>query len=453
MSFIIDKQTLDDLNIFGKQPGAIYNIFNNTQTRGGALLLEEMFNYPLSDAARISQRMAVISYFREQKLQFPFSIESFDIIEHYLENRDERSKLAPEQDNLQRKLKNIVGADTEFEGLHKGVLAVLEVCNRLENFLNAISGSVPNAWQAEVFAMRQMLEEPQLTFIKEEKNNRKLTYAKVSEYDKVLRFGFREKIKKLLYHVYSMDVYISIANIANSKGFAFAELLHTGENIIDIEGMYHPHLKDPVSNQIRIDPHSNVIFLTGANMAGKSTFMKTLGVTIFLAHMGFPVPAKKMSFCVQQGFFTTINLSDNLDMGFSHFYAEVLRLKKVAEQAGKTQRLVIIFDELFRGTNVKDAFDATVVIAEAFAARKDCIFVLSTHIIEAGDVLKEKCSNINFIYFPTIMKEYIPEYTYKLEKGITNDRHGMIIIDNENIIGILKRRKPTTKPVNYEFCS
>ena len=445
MSFIVDKQTLDDLNIFGKQRGAIYNIFNNTQTRGGALLLEEMFNYPLSDAARIDQRMAIISYFQEQKLQFPFPIESFDAIEHYLENTDERSKLALEQDNLQRKLKHIIGADTEFDELHKGVLAVLDVYNRLEDFLNTISGSVANAWQAEVYAMRQLLSDPQLTFIKEEENNRKLTYTKVSEYDKLLRFGSRDKIKKLLYHVYSMDVYISIANIANTKGFVFPEILHTGENIVDIEGMYHPNLSNPVSNQIRIDPHSNVIFLTGANMAGKSTFMKTLGVTIFLAHMGFPVPAKKMSFCVQQGLFTTINLSDNLDMGFSHFYTEVLRLKKVAEQAGKTQRLVIIFDELFRGTNVKDAFDATVVIAEAFANRKDCTFILSTHIIEAANVLKEKCSNINFIYFPTIMKVHTPAYTYKLAKGITNDRHGMMIIDNENIIGILKNRKPQNR--------
>ncbi len=64
MSFIIDKQTLDDLHIFGKR-GAIFNIFNNTHTRGGALLLEEMFNYPLADAARIGQRMGVIRFFAD----------------------------------------------------------------------------------------------------------------------------------------------------------------------------------------------------------------------------------------------------------------------------------------------------------------------------------------------------------------------------------------------------
>jgi len=100
---------------------------------------------------------------------------------------------------------------------------------------------------------------------------------------------------------------------------------------------------------------------------------------------------------------------------------------------------------LFRGTNVKDAFDATVTVAEAFAEKRDCTFILSTHIIEAGEVLKEKCDNINFVYFPTIMKEQMPEYTYRLTQGITNDRHGMMIIGNENIIGILKSRKQNAK--------
>ncbi|QEC45753.1 MutS-related protein [Pseudobacter ginsenosidimutans] len=445
MSFIIDKQTLDDLNIFGKQRSSIYNIFNNTHTRGGALLLEDMFNYPLADAFRIRQRTSIIRFFRELDRSFPFSNESFDIIEHYLENTDERSKLTMEEDNLQRKLKNIVGADTEFEALHKAVLAVMDMCNRLQDFLNGITGPIAEAWQPEVTAMQQLLKEPLLQFMREEKKSKKLNYAKVAEYDRLLRFVSREKIKKLLYHVYSMDVYMSVANVSKLRGFAFAETLDGRENMIEIEGMYHPGLSNPVSNQLRIDRSRNLIFLTGANMAGKSTFMKTLGITIFLAHMGFPVPARQMKFSVQQGLFTTINLSDNLNMGYSHFYAEVLRLKKVAEQAGKTERLVIIFDELFRGTNVKDAFDATVTVADAFAEKRDCTFILSTHIIEAGEVLKEKCDNINFVYFPTIMKEQMPEYTYRLTQGITNDRHGMMIIGNENIIGILKSRKQNAK--------
>ncbi|HVK46624.1 MAG TPA: hypothetical protein VM488_02240 [Pseudobacter sp.] len=446
MSFLTDKQTLEDLHIFGKR-GAIYSIFNNTQTRGGAQLLEEIFNYPLADPARIRQRTAIIKFFRDLRYDFPFRNESFDTIELYMENSDERSKLATEEDNLQRKIRNFVGADPHFEGLQKGVLAVIDVYNKLQDFLLLIRGSVPAAWQEDVNAMELLLDEPVLDFIREEKNSSKLSFAKTAEYDRAIRFISREKIMKLLYHVYSMDVYMSVARVALIHGFAFADVLETEENIIHIEGMYHPNVPGAVANDVNIDRNSHVIFLTGANMAGKSTFMKTLGITIFLAHMGFPVPVQHMRFSVQQGLYTTINLADNLNMGYSHFYAEVLRLKKVAEQAGKTQRLVVIFDELFRGTNVKDAYDATLAVTEAFAEKEDCSFIISTHIIEAGDVLKEKCSNINFVYFPTVMKGSMPEYTYRLAKGITNDRHGMMIIGNENIIGILKSRKQNSKPV------
>src|SRR6185295_14954163 len=114
MAFIIDKQTLDDLNIIGKRRGdAIYSIFNKTQTRGGAQVLEEMFLYPLSDRYKINQRSGIIQYFQQKNIAFPFKNEAFDAIELYLENTDERTKLAAEEDTLQRKLRGYMGADTE----------------------------------------------------------------------------------------------------------------------------------------------------------------------------------------------------------------------------------------------------------------------------------------------------------------------------------------------------
>jgi DNA mismatch repair ATPase MutS len=96
---------------------------------------------------------------------------------------------------------------------------------------------------------------------------------------------------------------------------------------------------------------------------------------------------------------------------------------------------------LFRGTNVKDAYDATVAVTEALAGIRNCTFIISTHIIEAGDVLKQKCDNINFVYLPTKMEGSKPIYTYKLAKGVTDDRHGMMIVNNEKIIEILKNNK------------
>lgn len=125
-------------------------------------------------------------------------------------------------------------------------------------------------------------------------------------------------------------------------------------------------------------------------------------------------------------------------MGYSHFYAEVLRVKQVAEEVASGKNLVIVFDELFKGTNVKDAYDATVAVTEAFATHRNCSFVISTHITEAGHTLQGKCSNFRFVYLPTVMDGGVPTYTYKLQPGITSDRHGMMIINNEHILEIIK---------------
>ncbi|MBK6527650.1 MAG: hypothetical protein IPG07_20145 [Crocinitomicaceae bacterium] len=72
-----------------------------------------------------------------------------------------------------------------------------------------------------------------------------------------------------------------------------------------------------------------MIFLTGANMAGKSTLLKSLGLSIYLAHIGFPVPAKKFQTTLYNGIITTINLPDNINKGYSHFYHEVIRKRKL----------------------------------------------------------------------------------------------------------------------------
>lgn len=173
-------------------------------------------------------------------------------------------------------------------------------------------------------------------------------------------------------------------------------------------------------------------------MAGKSTLMKSFSIAIYLAHMGFPVAANGMEFSVQDGLYTSINVSDNINMGYSHYYAEVLRVKQVAEEVAKGKNLVVVFDELFKGTNVKDAYDATVSVTEAFSVNRNCTFIISTHIIEAGHALRERLDNLYFVFVPTLMKGNVPTYPYRLEEGITDDRHGMLIINNERILEMLE---------------
>ena len=208
------------------------------------------------------------------------------------------------------------------------------------------------------------------------------------------------------------------------------------KNLLDARGLCHPCIPGAVGNDLCMHEQSNVLFLTGANMAGKSTLMKAIGIGMYLAHLGFPVAAGSLSFSVRQGIYSSINVADNISLGYSHFYAEVVRVRQAAEAAASGKRLLLMFDELFKGTNVKDAYDGTLTVTEAFSQYRDCLFIVSTHIIEVGEALAGY-SNIHLVYFPTFMEGSRPRYTYKLQEGITADRQGMMIIRNEGILELL----------------
>ena len=175
-------------------------------------------------------------------------------------------------------------------------------------------------------------------------------------------------------------------------------------------------------------------------MAGKSTLMKSIGIGFYLAHIGFPVAADSMQFSVRDGLYSSINVADNVGLGYSHFYAEVMRVKQAALAAAEGKKLLIMFDELFKGTNVKDAYDGTLAVTESFAQIRHCLFVVSTHIVEVGLSLRH-LKSIRFEFMPTIMEGTHPRYTYRLQPGITEDRQGMLIVRNEGVIEILENVK------------
>lgn len=446
MAFNTDKQTLDDINLLSR-PGtdSVYNLYNRTYTKGGADILEQMFLYPLSDAVAINNRSATLQFFSSLKVKFPFRTEWLDSTEVYVGMTDQRTKLTHDNNNIGRKIGNLISADGDYKVIQNGISAVIALLNSLSDFIGEIEISASKTpYHAAVVQMLALLKEPGIAPLVTEKPKPKLAHDQIVDLDNLLRFSLRLKIKELLSWIYHLDVYISIAEVALKRNYVFPVANSSAEHTVKLTGVYHPLVKNAIANSIDITPQNNIVFLTGANMAGKSTFMKTVAIALYMAHMGFPVAAQKMEFSVMDGLYTTINLPDDLSSGNSHFYAEVLRVKKIAKELGAGKNLFVIFDELFRGTNVKDAYEGTIAITQGFAEKRNCMFVVSTHIIEAGEVLRERCSNINFVYLPTLMNGNLPVYTYQLEQGITADRHGMVIINNERILEILSSRKLKT---------
>lgn len=428
-----DEQTIGDLGIFGNQTGnGIYDIYNHAHTRGGEKLLEEMFRVPLSDKTAINQRSAIISRMMNNGLRFPFDVSLFDVAEKFLSKHDANNTGQRNEVQLsEREIQN-------------GVLAVISLLHLTKEFIEKKEVIVIAEYESERKAIAELLAHPAFEpALKENPKGNKLPYSAVTAFDALFRNSERSKVEKLLGFLYYLDVYISVARTAAERKFVFPNAFDKGKCVLNVEGIYHPSLKTPVRNDIRMDENQNVIFLTGANMAGKSTFLRSLSTALYVAHMGFPVAASAMEFSVLDGLYTTVNLPDNLGIGASHFYAEVLRVKKMASELSTGKSLFILFDELFRGTNVKDAHEATVAVTKGFATKSKSLFIISSHIVEAGEELKQK-PNIGFLFLPTRMNGTTPEYTYTLERGITDDRHGMIIIRNEGILDTLKNGRKRT---------
>ena len=437
MSFIADKQTLEDLNLLGKfKQHSIFSLFNKVNTSGAEKLLIGMFQNPLIDPAAINSRSAIFKYFHSKELSFPFGNEQFSMVDNYLSNGSGKYYPVVLMGLGKKKLLGTIVKDEEYQKSQNGLLQTIALLNRCKEFISQFSDDKDNPFYDKVLAVKNILHDSRLQWLASEQSG-KLSLTKMARYDHLLRYTMEAELATLIGTFYQLDLYISVANFARTKMFDYATALPAKENLLTATDVRHPGIEKAVGNPVSFHQNSNMIFLTGANMAGKSTFMKSFGINVYLAHMGFPVAAKEMKFSVKEGIYTSINVPDDLNMGYSHFYAEVLRVKKVAEEVSSGKSLVVIFDELFKGTNVKDAYDATLAVTAAYSEYRNCMFIISTHIIEAGEVLKHQ-DNLQMLYLPTIMNGNVPTYPYKLEAGISSDRHGMMIIENEGILEMLE---------------
>lgn len=435
MIFETDQQTLNDLNILGKyKANSIYSLFCQTVTEGGEVLLEQMFMNPLTDAAKIEERVAEFRWFEQYGKGFPLDSEESGEVEHYLMTSGFKM-LSKIYEACKFRMLELIGNDPALELWREQVTQVIRYLRQVKEYVNSLHPSVESTpLKKQVQEVRRTLNNENMRELFRYGEKKKMSLKQLVRCDRILLAFERGALQEVLEFVHRVDVGTVVGRVARERHFCFAETTSGNDINIQIEGLAHPCLVKAVSNNMEITPERNLFFLTGANMAGKSTLMKAFGIAVYMAHMGFPVAAKRMRFRVQQGMYTSINVSDNLSMGYSHFYAEVLRVKKVAIEVSRNKQLVVIFDELFKGTNVKDAYDATFLVAAALAERQNCSLLISTHIIEVAEELKKKRNNINYEYLPTVMKGSVPTYTYKLEPGVTRDKHGMIILKNERVI-------------------
>lgn len=208
--------------------------------------------------------------------------------------------------------------------------------------------------------------------------------------------------------------------------------------ILEIKNLVHVLVEQHTPYDIELNPSHNFLFLTGANMSGKSTLIKSVGVAVFLAHLGMGVPASHMKLSLFDGLISNINVEDNIAKGESYFFNEVQRIKKTVERINNNQKWLVLIDELFKGTNIEDAMKCSVEVINGLTKISTSQFILSTHLYEIGRDLMH-IPNISFKYFDTQLIDNELIFPYQLKEGISNDRIGYFILQKEGVIDLLKK--------------
>src|SRR6185503_17487900 len=152
-----------------------------------------------------------------------------------------------------------------------------------------------------------------------------------------------------------------------------------------------------ICNDVAMDEQLRTVILTGSNMAGKSTFLRTVGVNLCLAYAGAPVNADRLQTSLFR-LFTCIKVSDSVQDGLSYFYAEVKRLKQLLTAAEKQNDLPVMFliDEIFRGTNNRERHIGSHAFIRALSGCSNAVGLIATHDLELTKLADEIPGIANF---------------------------------------------------------
>lgn len=251
-------------------------------------------------------------------------------------------------------------------------------------------------------------------------------------------YEYKARIKALQDQFYILDAYYSMASAFQYYQFSFPTWVDQSSPLIEFESAMHPLVPEAIGNDLQLTVSKRFLFLTGANMAGKSTFIKTVGILAYLAHIGMGVPAKHCRLSLLDGLITNLTTADNVLKGESYFYNEVQRIKQTLTHVLDGKKYLILIDELFKGTNIIDAMKCSEKVIEGLQALQQSLTILSTHLYEISEPLK-KYPHLQFYFFETAVTDKTLVFNYTLKEGVSQDRIGYLILEREGVVELIDR--------------
>jgi DNA mismatch repair ATPase MutS len=433
---LVDKITLKDIGLFDtdESEGLISHL-NFCKSNGGKEQLDQYLAHPLNSIEAIEKRQkAIVVFIKEIDFVHEMKITNGTtlVIEKFFGTA---FKPIPTQISYPGAYwyQYINGAD--YALLKYSLEHLILFYENLNNWLLVFENKNENPIVANLVQnIKKLVQHPSLANL-----NTQSTLANPQKL-LMLSYFFRNHYKnntlQLLQYFFELDAYYSMAMATKKFNFVFPTWIKSETPLLEVVSGIHPLVQNPVDNTISLSSQTNLFFLTGANMAGKSTFIKTLGIVIYLAHVGIGAPAKKVTLSLFDGLITNLTIADNVVKGESYFFNEVQRIKNTIEKIIDGKKYFVLIDELFKGTNIQDAMKCSTAVIEGLQNLRNSLFVISTHLYEISDGLK-KYDNIQFSYFETEVRQKELVFHYQLKEGVSQDRLGYLILEREGVVDLL----------------
>lgn len=241
-----------------------------------------------------------------------------------------------------------------------------------------------------------------------------------------VRYG--QHISEWLETVGELDTLCSLGTFAyNHPQYTYPELTEKPFCFLATQ-MGHPLMpaSQCVKNDATIPSRPFFLIITGANMAGKSTYLRTIGVNYLLACVGTPVCCEKLKLHPNQ-LITSLRTSDSLSDNESYFFAELKRLKRIIDLLNQGKQLFIILDEILKGTNSMDKQKGSFDLIRQFMQLK-ANGIIATHDLLLGSLIKQFPEEIRNYCFEADIKENELTFSYKLREGVAQNMNACFLM-------------------------
>jgi hypothetical protein len=243
----------------------------------------------------------------------------------------------------------------------------------------------------------------------------------------------REELAQWLEVLAETDAICSLANFRFNHPDSVFPKIDTEGGLVRAEALGHPLIpkKNRVDNPLLVPSWMHFTIITGANMAGKSTYLRTVGVSLVLAMSGSALIAKAMTFSPAT-LITSIRTRDSLQKNESYFYAELKRLKLIIDRLAAGEKLLILLDEILKGTNSRDKQSGSIALLEKLL-RYQASGLIATHDLALGEMEKTSPQNITNKSFEVVIENDLLVFDYKLKDGIARQMNATFLMKKMGI--------------------